>query len=478
MQRNEVRTNGPRPLTRRVLLIALTAASLTSLCVFLPALSDMPALDVPALLDPGLSTEQFRSRAARETERLDDWERRWDHAGRDLDLRLPSLPADMRDERAETRARFTSDTVERVRLYRNRLALFGILPVLWLLLLCLARRFPRAAPYCALVACLSMLCEPVLNGDQSLWFTPYHLVTTLLLTVLVLVEWRGRERPPLPPPPPPPLWQQLREAGFMYLLGEGAPVTRRIEPPGLLSALSLTGVTQKFWTYRHRNLILFGEGAAEYLYVPASGTGERAHQRSGTTTVLTSLPVRAREADPVRRSQEDRYAGCFALVENAETFAALPAGLAAKLDRFGPEIDLAPRLHDDLLRIVTRGELRDVLSLLALLDTVTTFRGHGDDEFDPAQILRGEEALDVLSAKLPSVPDKVRHALQQQVPGTESARRLQRASAVVRQTTDFEGKSGGLRTVLAFVQLRVLADGWRYKRTVLWSHFEERMQLT
>lgn len=193
MERNDVRTNGPRPLTRRVLLIVLTAASLTNVCVFLPALRDMPELDVFALLGSEFSTEQFRSRAEIEKKKLDDWALRWDRFGRNLDLRTPAIPEDTHDGLMESRARhFTFETSWRVREYRNRLSLMCILPALWLLLLGLAWRLPRAAPYCALAAFVSLFSDPFLNGNLALWFTPYHLVTMLLMPALVVVEWRRR----------------------------------------------------------------------------------------------------------------------------------------------------------------------------------------------------------------------------------------------------------------------------------------------
>lgn len=380
--------------------------------------------------------------------------------------------------------------------------LCGLLPIFWLLATVAGLLVPKVAKAAALsVAASALLTAPILSEplfDRDLYplFVRHHCAGLGLALALALAL-RVRRRPtgardthapgaPIADPPraamaaaseeqPPSVWTALDGCGYFLPVRRHDVRERRIDPPRLLSSVAIVGITQYFWQYRHGNLVFFALDAVRYLYLPPQDDAPLGEPPAQTT--LERLPARAWEVRHDERPDWERYASCFAIQAVPATFLALPETAAATLDRFGPEVDLAPRLYDDLRRIAMSPDPDTVALALGLLDVLATCRGHGSDELDAPAVRFGEAAAEELAAHLGVVPQTVRRELRDHAPGAGDGA-LRRVSALVQKRRVFDSTVGGYRDEIALVTLTVAATGWRYERAVLWSHTREGIEMS
>lgn len=388
-----------------------------------------------------------------------------------------------------------------------------LLPALWLLLLGGVLLAPRARTWGALLLAASslltapVLSEPLFGRDLYPLFVRYHLIMLVLALVLaargpvtrlcerLLARHKGRGAPSIPEPlrrnegpdaasrggapdpapesPSPLLWQALNEAGYFFL-GPGGAAVQRLDSPGLLSSLSLLGVTQLFWQYTHRNLVLFQLEGTEYVYLPPKSDGSL--DVLPQHALLERVPVRAWLRRSTERSLQDRYACCFALQDSAQRYEQLAAERRAALDDFGPEIDLAPQLHRELCRIVASRDPLAIASALTLLHLLAVFKGHASEELRPPSVLFGDEAVCLLAEHLGTVHEGIRGPLIESAPGAAGSPR--RISALTRKEQKTDGTAGGSCAQLALITLTLADEGWRFERAVLWSHTREGIELS
>lgn len=498
----------------RGLFGALLLVTLFELYLFVPALYQMPRFEplAPAApaLSPTQSREQIDARARAERKKLWGWVISWNQAGRSLDLYFPDLPDERWDETLERGiARFNQSAERLLNERRSSLWICSLLATAWLLLIGAALLAPRIARYCAYGITASVLLAVVLSKpvfhSLSPFLTRYHFIPLGLALVLLLVQrsrWRDADEteprgadgsiPAAPasdleprrpaaeqPATPPSLWGLLNGFGFFFLkFGGSAAVTYDLDLQRDLTAVALTGVRHSFWQYQNYNILLFKLGDTQYLYVPPdAGEGRTPVRSSADVRVLVRVPARAWEPGPSSRPPDEHYASCFAAVRSS-LFAALPEEVVTKLDRFGPEVDLAPYLHDDLRRIVAGADQTTLARTLTILDLLAAHEGYGSDEFRPRPIWFGTDAVGVLSEHLATVPQEMRGALQEYAPGTEQSRRQHKVVAVLQQTTRFDSTVGGYRAIVALVGLTVADSAWRYERAVVWSHIEEGVEMS
>ncbi|WP_437901002.1 hypothetical protein [Sorangium sp. So ce124] len=253
--------------------------------------------------------------------------------------------------------------------------------------------------------------------------------------------------------------------------------TVRIDPPGLFDSWSVLGVSQWFWQYQRRNLILFERGERRYVYVPA----RRALAWAASEGVMPpdALEERAREGaehtGPVGRMRLDHLRGC------ALDSAPFGAGWAALVQRVRGEappqpgdIDLATLVHRDLWRAADAARLEPLAGAFGVLDILAVFQGLGSHEFTVPRVLFGGEAEQLVEERLGGrTPGHVRDELQRGAPAARRGDGPRRLAAVVDRHHALDGCVGGHEAELALVFLELSASGWVYEREVLWADAEE-----
>lgn len=267
-------------------------------------------------------------------------------------------------------------------------------------------------------------------------------------------------------------------AGFL-LRSEYAPtgkrpvIVRRLDSPGRFSSVCLFGVIQYTWQYWYGNLLFFKLAGTPYLYLRP--TPLMILEGIPESSVLEHLPCRAWYVPAGGPSPLELYAECFDLQHSGTE--SPPEKSAAKLARFGPEVDLAPQLHDDLRRAVDSADTLSLASLITLFEILALYRGHGSDELWPPSVRFGEEATSAL-LQLGVQAEGVRRELLEHAPGAPSSRSQRRVAALTQKRWTHDGTSDGYQEQVALVTLTVSAAAWRYERSVLWSHTRRGIDLS
>ncbi len=133
------------------------------------------------------------------------------------------------------------------------------------------------------------------------------------------------------------------------------------------------------------------------------------------------------------------------------------------------DVDLAPLVHDDLLRAAHAGRVHQVL---AFLDVLTTFRGIGSEELVPPCIVdRPEGIARSLDGRLS--PEEVAIILQD-LSAAAAGDGAAPYTAVVDSRRKTDGTSGGYVAELAVARLWIPPEGrWSYERERVWIEEEE-----
>jgi hypothetical protein len=274
-------------------------------------------------------------------------------------------------------------------------------------------------------------------------------------------------------------WRAFNQQGFRFFPRAGSPVVQRIDPPGLLSATAVTGVTQWFWQYDCRNLLLFERDAATYLFVPECPDASAVWDWRRPAITLDRLPGRRWRMRAPGAELASRYACGFALAQDARKYLSMFPSIAEARDSFGEEVDLAPLLHADLQRLAKDPDERAFGSAIALLDVLATHRGWGSQELVLPAVHFGADA-EAAFAKLPgdALPEVVRRELLAYERGAEVESGALRWTALTEKTEKIDGTSGGNRSEVAVVSLTVWDTGWRFERATLWSETEPGIELS
>lgn len=406
---------------------------------------------------------------------------------------------------------------------RRELWLCCILAGSWVLVLGAGLLVVRTLTWGALLIAASslvtapLISEPLLGRDLFPLFVRYHLPMLILSLLLalrghaagLLARLEDREQRHLeedrarrPPPgdraeladsqdPGSPalaatpgseldqLWELLSSARFFFLT-PGAVYEQRLDSPGRFTSLGLLGVTQRFWQYQHNNLLFFRIGGVLHLYLPPEQ--KEPLQPFPQVSNLEHLTGRAWIPRRMDRPLEKRYACCFALQQDARRYADRARVEPESLDEFGPELDLAPHLHDELHRIVASRDPLAIASVITLLDILSVFQGHGSSELRPASVRFADEAVSLLAEHQGTVADALRSELLAHAPRPRPEPGLEpdpdRICALVHKTEHLDGTSDGLRSQIALVTISRSERGWRYQRAVVWSHSRAGRELS
>ncbi|WP_437987329.1 hypothetical protein [Sorangium sp. So ce117] len=253
--------------------------------------------------------------------------------------------------------------------------------------------------------------------------------------------------------------------------------TVRIDPPGLFDSWSVLGVSQWFWQYQRRNLILFERGERRYVYVPA----RRALAWAVPEGVVPpgALEERAREraehTGPVERMRLEHLRGCaLDAAPGEDGWAALVQRVRGEAPPQPGDIDLATLVHRDLWRAADAARLEFLAGAFGVLDLLAVFQGLGSHEFTLPRVLFGGEAEQLIEERLGGrTPGHVRDELQRGAPAARWSNDPRRLAAVVDRHHALDGCVGGHEAELALVRLELSASGWVYEREVLWADAEE-----
>ncbi|WP_438036914.1 hypothetical protein [Sorangium sp. So ce204] len=253
--------------------------------------------------------------------------------------------------------------------------------------------------------------------------------------------------------------------------------TVRIDPPGLLDSWSVTGVSQWFWQYQRRNLILFERGENRYIYVPARRALTWA--LAGGVVPRDALEDRAREgamhAEPADRVRLEHLRGCaLDSAPGGDGWAALVQRVRGEAPPQPGDIDLARFVHRDLWRAADSALLESMAGAFGVLDLLAVFQGLGSHEFTLPRVLFGGEAEQFIDERLGGrTPGHVRDELQRGAPAARWSDGPRRLAAVVDRRHALDGCVGGHEAELALVRLELSTSGWVYERKVLWADAEE-----
>ncbi|WP_437282875.1 hypothetical protein WME90_20565 [Sorangium sp. So ce375] len=273
-----------------------------------------------------------------------------------------------------------------------------------------------------------------------------------------------------------PLTALMLEA-YEARLTTSEPEMVRIDPPGLLDSWSVIGVSQWFWQYQRRNLILFERGESRYIYVPARQALTRA--MPGGAAPPDALEgwahERAPRAEPMKRMRLQQLHGCaLDSAPGGDGWAALVQRVRGEAPPQPDDIDLAPLVRPDLCRAADAARLEPMVCAFGVLDTLAVFQGLGSHELTLPRVLFGGEAAELIEERLGGrAPGHVRDELQRGAPAARRSDGVRRLAAVVDRHHELDGYVGGHEAELALVKLELSAGGWVYEREVLWADAEE-----